>query len=120
MLSRNPREIVVEDDMNVVFAVLGEEEEMKEQSWHFLRRRNHPLFAKYYNKLALGAKEEEVKEQMAGEGVDPRVGEDGAMKCRCWKRIRTSGSLCHSGGVCSTRRMQSVITRNGQTESLIG
>ncbi|KAM7454005.1 hypothetical protein BLSTO_05243 [Blastocystis sp. subtype 1] len=73
VLSRNPREIVAEDDLNVVFAVLGEEEEMKEQSWHFLRRRNHPLFAKYYNKLALGAKEEEVKEQMAQEGVDPRM-----------------------------------------------
>lgn len=64
------------DDLSVVFAVLGEDEEMNDQNWHFLRRRNHPLFAKYYNKLALGTKKEDVIEQMEQEGVDPHVGDE--------------------------------------------
>lgn len=77
MLSRDLREIVAEDDYNVVFSQLPETEPLTDRAFHFIRRRNHPRYAKYYNKLALGGRDEEVRELMVQDGVDPSVGLEG-------------------------------------------
>ena len=74
MLSRNLHEIVAEDDYSVVFSQLPETEVLTDTAFHFIRRRNHPRYAKYYNKLALGGRDEEVKELMVQDGVEPSVG----------------------------------------------
>ena len=49
---------------------------LKNTFFYFIKRRNHPRFAKYFNKLELGScTEEEVRKLMVKDGVEPSVGD---------------------------------------------
>ena len=73
VLSRNLHEIVAKDNPDVILAVESPDVPITDTSMFFIRRRNHPLFAKYYNKLDLGISEEEVRLLLERDGIDPGV-----------------------------------------------
>lgn len=73
VLERNQREIVAVDDIQFVFAI-DDVTPLRNEVFSFVKRRNHPVYAKYYNKLALGrSKIDEIREMMLSDGVDPTV-----------------------------------------------
>lgn len=61
------------DDVHFVFWV-DETSPLKDSFFYFMKRRNHPRFAKYFNKLEVGScTEEEVRKLMVKDGVEPSV-----------------------------------------------
>ena len=59
----------------MILAVEPPDAPIVDQSMFFVRRRNHPMFAKYYNRLDLGTSEEKVRVLLERDGIDPSVGE---------------------------------------------
>ena len=72
--------IVAKDNPSIVLAVESPDTPLSNTSFFFIRRRNHPLFAKYFNKMDLGISLEEIAIQMERNGIDPSVGMRGKGK----------------------------------------